>query len=326
MATTDIRVWDGAAWVSLQGPDGQNGTDGINGTDGKTIADAQAFATTVDPVNNTTLGTATAQATTTDDGSGNLTLTLNLGIPAGLPGADGIVGSNGTDATVSVSSVTTNTLQPGANASVDVVDATPLDPSDLTLDFTFNIPKGEAGTGVNILGRYNTEADLIAAHPSGNPGDAYLVQGDLYVWDPDNNQWLNVGNIQGPAGADAQVHVGNVDTVALPCGSNATVAIQPAAGSTPGDLTLDFDFGIAAGCDGQNGTDGQNATITLDQVNLTEVCSGSESASFVQTSGNASNPVYDLSLEIPMFKATSSPEGNAPAGPCPGHLWIVTGP
>jgi len=91
MATTDIRVWDGSAWVSLQGPDGQNGTDGINGTDGKTISDVQAFAATVDPVNNTTLGTATALATTTDDGSGNLTLTLNLGIPAGLPGADGIV-------------------------------------------------------------------------------------------------------------------------------------------------------------------------------------------------------------------------------------------
>lgn len=326
MATTDIRVWDGSAWVSLQGPDGQNGTDGLNGTDGKTIADAQAFATTVNPVNDTTLGAATALATTTDDGSGNLTLTLNLGIPAGLPGADGIVGSNGTDATVSVNSVTTNTLQAGANASVDVADANPLDPSDLTLDFTFNIPKGEAGTGVNILGSYPSEGDLIASHPTGNPGDAYLVNGDLYVWDNDNGQWENVGNIQGPAGADAQVQVGKVSTTALACGSNATVAVQAAAGSTPGDLTLDFDFGIAAGCDGQNGTNGQNATIALDLVNLSEVCSGSESASFSHTGGNASNPIYNLDLALPMFKATSSPEGSAPAGPCPGHMWIVTGP
>jgi len=325
MATTDIRVWDGSAWVSLQGPDGQNGTDGINGTDGKTIADAQAFASTVPPVNNTTLGTATALATTADDGSGNLTLTLNLGIPAGLPGADGIVGSNGTDATVSVNNVTTNTLQPGAAASVDIHDASPLNPSDLTLDFTFNIPKGEAGTGVNILGSYPTEDDLISSHPTANPGDAYLINGDLYVWDQDNGTWINVGNIQGPAGTEAQVYVGKTTTTPLPCGSNATVAVQPAVGSTPGSLTLDFDFGIAAGCDGQNGTDGQNATITLDQVHLYEVCPGSEGAQFSQTSGNASNPVYNLDLSIPMFKATSSAEGSVPSNPCPGHMWIVTG-
>ena len=60
---------------------------------------------------------------------------------------------------------------------------------------------GADGTGVNILGSYDTEGDLLAAHPIGNPGDAYLVgDGDLYVWDPDNNQWTNAGNIQGPEG------------------------------------------------------------------------------------------------------------------------------
>ena len=64
---------------------------------------------------------------------------------------------------------------------------------------------GADGTGVHILGSYDTEAELLAGSPTGNPGDAYLVQGDLYVWDEDNSQWLNVGRIQGPdgpAGAD----------------------------------------------------------------------------------------------------------------------------
>ena len=62
--------------------------------------------------------------------------------------------------------------------------------------------KGKDGTGVNILGSYATEAELNAAHPTGNVGDAYLVSGDLYVWDDTNSEWDNVGNIQGPAGAD----------------------------------------------------------------------------------------------------------------------------
>jgi hypothetical protein len=42
---------------------------------------------------------------------------------------------------------------------------------------------------------------LIAAHPTGNVGDGYLVAGDLYVWDSDSSTWVNVGNIQGPQGA-----------------------------------------------------------------------------------------------------------------------------
>lgn len=59
-------------------------------------------------------------------------------------------------------------------------------------------PKGEDGTGVTILGSYDTESALKAAHPTGNLGDAYLVSGNLYVWS--GTAWENVGNIQGPQG------------------------------------------------------------------------------------------------------------------------------
>lgn len=59
-------------------------------------------------------------------------------------------------------------------------------------------PPGQDGTGVNILGSYASEAALKAAKPTGNPGDAYLVQGNLYVWG--GSAWENVGNIQGPKG------------------------------------------------------------------------------------------------------------------------------
>ena len=61
-------------------------------------------------------------------------------------------------------------------------------------------PKGDDGTGVTILGSYATADDLAAAHPTGNVGDSYLVDGSLYVWSETDGSWQNVGNIKGPKG------------------------------------------------------------------------------------------------------------------------------
>ena len=47
-------------------------------------------------------------------------------------------------------------------------------------------PKGDTGdTGpmTIIKGSYDTLEELIAVHPTGQPGDAYIVAGDLYVWE-----------------------------------------------------------------------------------------------------------------------------------------------
>lgn len=60
--------------------------------------------------------------------------------------------------------------------------------------------QGSDGTSVNILGSYDSLAALKAAHPTGNTGDAYLINGDMYVWSAEENNWTNVGNIQGPQG------------------------------------------------------------------------------------------------------------------------------
>lgn len=57
---------------------------------------------------------------------------------------------------------------------------------------------GETGTSVTILGSYDTLAELEQEHPTGNLGDAYLVGGDLYVWN--GTAWEDVGQIQGPEG------------------------------------------------------------------------------------------------------------------------------
>ena len=91
-------------------------------------------------------------------------------------------------------------------------------------------PKGEDGkdgTGVNILGSFNTVEELLAAHPTGNIGDSYIVNGKLYVWNEENQTWTNVGNIQGPKGETGeQGPVG-------PTGATGATGPQGPAGLTP---------------------------------------------------------------------------------------------
>jgi hypothetical protein len=60
---------------------------------------------------------------------------------------------------------------------------------------------GPAGTGITILGQYNTLSALQSAHPTGTVGQGYLVGTNLYIWDLNSNSWINVGPIQGPQGS-----------------------------------------------------------------------------------------------------------------------------
>ena len=65
-------------------------------------------------------------------------------------------------------------------------------------------PQGETGAGLTVLGSLATSAELPA---TGTPGDGYFIDGDLWVWT--GAAWENVGNVQGPPGAD-----GSPDTAA----------------------------------------------------------------------------------------------------------------
>ena len=95
---------------------------------------------------------------------------------------------------------------------------------------------GKNGTSVTILGSYNTLMELQSAHPIGNPGDSYIVDGDLYVWTADDAQWQNVGNIQGPKGdqgesakaiiLNANAQVFKVDKTGVVSPSTITVTAQ----------------------------------------------------------------------------------------------------
>lgn len=61
-------------------------------------------------------------------------------------------------------------------------------------------PMGPTGTGISILGSYDSYDELLKEHPTGNIGDSYLVLDDLYVWSDNNKKWQNAGTVRGPAG------------------------------------------------------------------------------------------------------------------------------
>lgn len=44
---------------------------------------------------------------------------------------------------------------------------------------------GDTGAATVILGSYDTFEELIAAHPTANEGDAFIVDGELFVWHND---------------------------------------------------------------------------------------------------------------------------------------------
>lgn len=67
--------------------------------------------------------------------------------------------------------------------------------------------QGDPGTSVTVLGSYETEEALNTAHPTGNVGGSYLVNGSLCVWSATENKWINVGKIQGPQGAPGETGV-----------------------------------------------------------------------------------------------------------------------
>lgn len=94
---------------------------------------------------------------------------------------------------------------------------------------------GADGTSVTIRGSYNTYAELIAAHPTGSDGDAYMVGTDLYVWN--GSAWEDVGQIQGPQG---------------PAGTSVTVSsiqygTSASASTTPSNWVTTPPTSIAAG-------------------------------------------------------------------------------
>lgn len=78
-------------------------------------------------------------------------------------------------------------------------DGTNTEPSENNPNWLLQVSKGDAGqdgTSFRILGSKDNESELPT---EGNEiGDGYLINGHLWVWD--GNEWIDAGQIQGPAG------------------------------------------------------------------------------------------------------------------------------
>lgn len=105
-------------------------------------------------------------------------------------------------------------------------------------------PKGDTGSGLNIIGELTEESQLPA---DGESGDAYLINGQLYVYVGSggnvttNPKWSNVGNIKGEKGDAATIQVGTVTS-----GENASVS------NSGNEHAAIFDFVLPSGEPGKS--------------------------------------------------------------------------
>ena len=93
---------------------------------------------------------------------------------------------------------------------------------------------------------YKTEEELNREHPTGNAGESYLVDGNLYVWDNVSGQWKNVGRIQGPK--DRQEKQQQYGSELLRPGRQGTEASVENSGT---ETEAVFDFEIPRGDSGE---------------------------------------------------------------------------
>jgi hypothetical protein len=88
-------------------------------------------------------------------------------------------------------------------------------------------PAGVDGSGISILGTL-ANAGLLP-DPGVAINDAYLIDGDLYIWD--GSDWNNVGQIQGPTGPTGPTGVrGDDSTVPGPTGPTGPTGATGTAG------------------------------------------------------------------------------------------------
>ena len=252
----DCLLLSGTEWISLEGPQG-----------------APGVSATVD-AGTTTTSAPGGDASVTNVGS-TQDAVFNFVIPRGETGPNGDAG------TQQVGTVVTNQLTPGSNNTVVINNSG--DATNAIWDYTFSLApgeKGEDGTGVNILGEKPNEGDLPA---SGNPGDAWLISGDLWVWDADNNTWINVGSIQGPAGPDGNAATVSATATATTaeCDKDASVVVNNNGDANAAQFAFAFD--IPRGCDGdpgEKGADGENAEVYVQNTTPTAKAAG---AIWIQT-------------------------------------------
>ena len=80
--------------------------------------------------------------------------------------------------------------------------------------------EGAPGAGVFIRGVYETLEDLQTGEPTGVVGDAYVVQGNLFIWDTLTEDWSDVGPLEGPQGPTGPIGQDGVEGPTGPTGAD----------------------------------------------------------------------------------------------------------
>lgn len=226
----------------------------------------------------------------------------------GPPGEQGKPGTPGQAATIQIGEVTTG--EPGTPAAVTNTG------TENAAVLKFTIPRGETGaqgiqgppgpqgapgTGLDILGTYDTLGALQAAVTQPKQGQMYNVGTSdpytVYMWDTTNGgEWVSQGQLQGakgdtgdtgPQGQPGQaatVQVGQV-TTGEP-GSNATVT------NSGTENAAVLDFSIPRGATGAKGETGATPNITVGEVTTLEP--GQQATASM--SGTAEKPVLNLGI------------------------------
>ncbi len=120
---------------------------------------------------------------------------------------------------------------------------------------------GQTGAGLSIKGTYATLGALTAAVPGGGIiGDAYIIGGDLYVWDEVNLNWYNSGvPFQGPTGPTGAT--GAASTVEGPTGPTGPTGPEGGPTGPTGPTGAAGETG-PTGATGATGPTGAASTVT----------------------------------------------------------------
>ncbi len=144
---------------------------------------------------------------------------LDTGRPArGLPGPVGPTGS-----------MPTYTIGTNGNYIVNGVDS---GVSRRSIDGD----TGTQGATGTIVGSYNSVNELSAAHPTGIPGEHFLINRDVYGFAVNENRWVRVGPLGGPTGPTGGA--GATPTVTVGPNGNFLVNGQDSGVSSRGTIPL----------------------------------------------------------------------------------------
>lgn len=155
----------------------------------------------------------------------------------------------------------------------------PTGPTGATGSVGLRGPTGPQGIGLNIRGSFNFINELPAL---GIFGDAYLINGYLWIWDTIINNWKNVGLIQGPTGSTGAYGATGSTGSTGPQGSTGPISQIP-------------------GPQGPTGPTGARSTVTV-----LSTTTGLPASSASVVSGGTAN---DLTLRFTVPQGPTGPTG-----------------